>query len=113
MDWKLTLLLILGVLTPAVVIIAILMEVYKKAIRKDKANVWEIRSVATALTLILTYSGVKGFDLPGHGPSIVYYFFGVYALQFVIDMKVVKAVAKALIKHLAKKKGIENPWEEN
>lgn len=102
MDWK----LILYVLGPAVVIIALLVEAYKKKIRKNQAKPWEIRILAIILTAILTYTGVKGFDLPGHDLAIVYYMIGVYALQFFVDMKVIKSLVNAW----AKKKGIEDPW---
>ena len=102
MDWK----LILFVLGPAVVIIALMVEAYKKKIRKDRAKPWEIRILAIVLTVILTYTGTKGFDLPGHDLAIVYYAIGVYGLQFFVDMKVIKA----LVRSWAKRKGIEDPW---
>ena len=102
MDWK----IVLYVLGPAVVIIALLMEAYKKILRKDRAKVWEIRILAVVLTVVLTWTGVKGFSLPGSTLALVYYSLAVYALQFFVDMHVIKILVSAW----ARKKGIDDPW---
>ncbi|ADY13696.1 hypothetical protein [Sphaerochaeta globosa] len=98
MDW----LLILKVLGPVVVAIAIFMETYKKKIKKDKFDPIKVWKIAAVLSFLFSTVGYFSFDLPGHHIAIVYYSIVVYALQFVVDMKLIKFLTRAY----AKSKGI-------
>lgn len=98
MDW----LLILKVLVPVIVAIAIFMETYKKKIKKDKFDPIKVWKIAAMLSFLLSTVGYFSFDLPGHYIAIVYYTIVVYALQFVVDMKLIKFLTRAY----AKSKGI-------
>lgn len=91
------------ILAGVVVTIAIGMEGYKKKIRKDKASQEEISFVAAWVSLILTIASYYGFDFPGHPISIIWYFGLVYALQFFVDMKVIKWI----IRFFSKRKNID------
>lgn len=95
--------LIIKILVPVVIAIAIFMEFYKKKIKKGKfsgSHMWVLGLILSfSFTLIAYFS----FDLPGHWIAILYYGIGVYALQFVVDMKIVKRIAKAY----AKSKGFD------
>jgi ABC-type multidrug transport system permease subunit len=98
MDWV----LVLKVLGPVVVAIAIFMETYKKKIKKNKFDPIKVWKIAGLLSLLFSAVGYFSFDLPGHYVSILYYTICVYALQFIVDMKVLKF----LLKVYAKSKGI-------
>lgn len=98
MDWE----PIVKILGPIVLAIAIFIEVYKKVIKKDKFSALEVWIVAGFLSASLTTVGYFAFDLAGHPIAIVYYTALVYALQFIFDMKVIKAIGK----ELAKRKGV-------
>jgi len=69
MDWK----LILYVIGPVVVLIAAMMELYKKKLRKDGASVWENRIVAGLLSFGLSWICYVSFHLPGEPIAILYY----------------------------------------
>lgn len=98
MDWLLT----LKVLGPVVIAIAIFMETYKKKIKRDKFNPVMVWKIAAAFSFAFTVIGYFSFDLPGHYIAIAYYTIIVYAGQFVVDMKLIKALGKAY----SKSKGI-------
>ena len=98
MDW----LLILKVLGPVIIAIAIFMEVYKKKIKKDKFNPIKAWKIAGFLSFLFSAIGYFSFDLQGHYIAIVYYAIVVYALQFMVDMKLIKFLMRAC----AKSKGI-------
>ena len=95
--------LIIKILGPLVVAIAIFMEFYKKKIKKGKFSGSHMWLLGAFLSVVFTGIAFFSFDLPGHWIAIIYYAIGVYALQFVVDMKILKAIVKSY----AKKKGIE------
>lgn len=92
------LMLIAKVLLPAVFIIAVFIEIYKKKIVKDKFHPKSIWKVAFSLSLALSTIGYFSFDLPGHYTAIIYYTVLVYALQYIVDMKLIKMIVKAYVK---------------
>lgn len=94
MDWV----LVLKVLGPVVVAIAIFMETYKKKIKKNKFDPIKVWKIAGLLSLLFSAVGYFAFDLPGHFIAIAYYAICVYALQFVVDMKLIKALSKMYMK---------------
>lgn len=95
--------LIIKILAPVVIAIAIFMEFYKKKIKKGKFSGSHMWLLGAFLSLLCTGISYFSFDLPGHWIAIAYYSVIVYALQFVVDMKILKAIAKSY----AKKKGID------
>lgn len=86
--------LIAIVLGVAVVCIAIFMEWYKKILRKDKTKAWENWLVAILLSVILSTVGYFAFSLPGTTIAVIYYSIGVFSVQLIVDMKVVKAICR-------------------
>ena len=107
MDW----LLIVKILGPIVVTIAIFVEFYKLKIRKGKFEPHEVWILAGVLSVVLTVVAYLSFDLPGSPVAMLYYSILVYAVQFVVNMKVLKAITK----EWAKRKGFkleEYEWDE-
>jgi ABC-type nitrate/sulfonate/bicarbonate transport system substrate-binding protein len=94
MDWN----IILKVLGPSVLFIAIFMEAYKKNIRSDKAKDWENWLLAGILSVTFAVVGYLSYDLPGKPIAILYYSFGIFAVQLIVDMKIVKAVVRIWLK---------------
>lgn len=94
MDWM----TILKVLGPAVAFIAIFMEAYKKNIRQDKAKAWENWLIGGILSITFSIVGYLSFDLPGKPISMIYYALCVFALQLVVDMKIIKSLVKVFLK---------------
>jgi hypothetical protein len=95
MDWN----IILKVLGPSVVFIAIFMEAYKKNIRNDKAKDWENWLLGGILSITFAVVGYLSYDLPGKPISMVYYASGIFAVQLIIDMKIVKAIVRIWLKN--------------
>ncbi len=106
MDWK----LILYVIGPAVVLIAAMMELYKKKIRKDRASVWEIRFLAGLLSFGLSWICYVSFHLPGEPIAMLYYGLGISVAQCYVDMKIIKLIVRTWLK----RKGIIDgfKWDE-
>ena len=94
---------IIKILGPLVIAIAIFMEFFKKKICKGEHKDTQMWILGLVLSFSFTLIAYFSFDLPGHWIAILYYGIGVYALQFVVDMKIVKKIAKAF----AKSKGFE------
>jgi len=94
MDW----LLVLKVLGPGVVVIAILIETYKKKIKRNKFDPVKVWKIAAVLSLFFSVIGYFSFDLPGQYIAIAYYTIVVYALQFVVDMRLIKFLMQAYAK---------------
>jgi hypothetical protein len=105
MDWK----LILYVLGPVVVLIAAMMELYKKKIRKDKSTVWEIRIVAGVVSYGLSWICYISFNLPGQPLAVLYYGLGVFIAQCYVDMRIIKLIVRAWLK----RKGVVDGFEWN
>lgn len=107
MDW----LKIIQVLGPVVLVIAIFIEVYKKRIRMEKFEPHEVWVLAAFLSVLLTVVGYFAFELPGKAVAIAYYSILVYAVQFVVNMKVIKAITKEYAKNKGfKLEGFD--WDE-
>jgi hypothetical protein len=99
MDWQ----LIGSVLGPIVILIACVMELFKKRIRKSKSLKIENQLVAAFFSVGLTIIGYLAFDLPGNPIAIAYYSIGVYILQCYVDMRIVKTIVRIWMK----RKGVE------
>ena len=87
--------------------IGLLMEIYKKNIRKDKASVWEIRGVALAISALfgtvawlITDAHLVAEPLKDTPWNIIPFTVIVYLLQLPACM----AVWKPLLKRIAEKK---------
>ncbi|PKL13913.1 MAG: hypothetical protein CVV52_04015 [Spirochaetae bacterium HGW-Spirochaetae-8] len=104
MEWGMTLYFLGGIIA----ILAVGMEVYKKTIRGDgtgktRASKNEIMLIAFILSLVLVVSFGLGLDFFGNRIALIGYVIGVYILQYVVDMKMVKT----LLKWWLDKKGID------
>lgn len=80
--------------------IGFFMEVYKKGLRRDNAGVWEIRVVATFMSLIfglITYSIMPSLTVKYSLISIAFYTVLIYILQLPVCMKVSKPLIKKFI----------------
>lgn len=84
------------VLALSAIIIASLMEWYKKGLRKNNAKKGEIISIAALLSFGLALVCYYGFTLPGSLISLVLYGLGIFLIQWLVDVKVIKAMLKAL-----------------
>ena len=93
--------------------VASLMEVYKKTIRKNKANKIEIYIVAEILT-ILCIVILKGLNIfkPILGligaplwADYILYNIGIYIFQMQADMKIIKKLIKSCASEFLKSKG--------
>lgn len=87
--------------------VGLLMEIYKKSIRKDKASVWEIRGVAFALSAIfgtvawlITDAHMLAEMLKDTPWNIIPFTVIVYLLQLPACM----SVWKPILKRIAEKK---------
>ena len=81
--------------------IGLIMEAYKKVLRKDKAAVWEIRLIAFALSLIAGGLMTLMIDAPTLAPMLVDspwltipYILITYLLQLPACMKVWKPILR-------------------
>jgi len=99
MDWK----LVGKVLGPVVVIIACIMELYKKRFRKDKTSKIENQLIAAILSIGMSIISYLAFGLPGNPVAILYYSIGVYIVQCYVDMRIVKTIVRMWMK----RKGVE------
>lgn len=99
MDWE----LIGKVLGPVVVLIACVMELYKKRIRRDKSSKIENQMVGAILSIGMSIIGYLAFGLPGNMIAILYYSIGVYVIQCYVDMRIVKTIVRSWMK----RKGVE------
>lgn len=70
--------------------VSILMEFYKKTVRKDKAKAWESWLVAVVLSVPSFWIAAK--YAPGLEVPFVMF---VVACQYIVDMEVVKRILKA------------------
>lgn len=80
--------------------IGFFMESYKKGLRDDKAGVWEIRVVATFMSLIfglITYSITPSLAIKYSFVLIAFYTVLIYILQLPVCMKVSKPLIKKFI----------------
>ena len=80
--------------------IGFFMEVYKKGLRRDNAGVWEIRVVATFMSLIfglITYSITPSIAVKYSFVLIAFYTVLIYILQLPVCMKVSKPLIKKFI----------------
>lgn len=85
--------------------IGLLMEAYKKVIRKDKAQVWEIRTVAFVLSGVLAVLTWRITDVTSLSPyltgtpwMIITYTIVIYLLQLPACMHVWKPLLKKWLK---------------
>jgi len=103
MDWKL-----LGwVFGFSAVFIAMLLEMYKKIIRKSKAKDWEGQGLALVLSIGLTLIAYFGLTHPGVKWPICFLYCGVlYTSQFTLDMLFIKKIGKAIAISLLRQKGV-------
>lgn len=88
-----------------IIIEAVAMEGYKKQLRGDgettKASAWELRGVAFALAIILAFCLQISNSLGMGYWAMIPYTLGLYFGQYLISMKVIKALAKKVTeKHL-------------
>lgn len=89
--------------------LGLVMELYKKTLRKDKAKEWEIRGVALLLSAFFGFVLYKVID-PSFLPDGVYFTpwiivvltVLVYILQLPACMKVWKPIVKDIIERKAK-----------
>lgn len=98
------------ILAVAVIVVAIAIEFYKKAIRgekqadgtiKTKAKSWEVYLVAFALCVPWGF-GLKALS-GGNWILVVLWSFAVYAIQYVVDMALVKKVVNGLLSKIGGK----------
>lgn len=98
------------ILAVAVIVVAIAIEFYKKAIRgvkqddgtiKTKAKAWEVYLVAFALCLPWGF-GLKSLS-SGSWIMVPLWSFAIYAMQYVIDMALVKKVVNGLLSKIGGK----------
>lgn len=118
---KLQLFIYIAFLLLDVLGVATIVEFYKKGIRKDKANIWEIRAVALILTIINIavlplmnlFHPVLGLIGAPLWADFALYTILFFVLQMQADMKLIKKAFASIVKEKLKKAGLTDEQIEN
>ena len=98
-----------------VCLIAGLMEIYKKSIRKGKAKPWEnylialILSIGSLVILVLSDSFKPVLSMIGADLWMDYvsYVILIYFMQFNVDKKIIKKIVRSFVSNFLEKTGLD------
>lgn len=95
----------------AVLGVSMLVEFYKKYIRKGESGVWENRIVAAVLSIgaavLICLTGLAYLFFGNMIANIAVYSVAIFLLQLFVDMKIIKALLEAAIKFIDLEKFVD------